>query len=128
LRREGGWRRAPTRGDFAVLLLLIAALPLATLLGRPRATSTVLLVQLGSLPAQRYDVRRDRDVTLDGAVGRSVLRIRDGAAWIETAPCHDRVCQKLGRLHGPGRALVCVPNRLIVRFDSAGGSVDAVTR
>jgi len=123
-----GRRRAPTPGDFVVLVLLVAALPLVAAIGRPSGTGHILHVQVASQPVQVFDVRIDQDVTLDGPVGRSVLRIRGGEAWIATAPCRDRVCQRLGHLHAPGRALVCVPNRIIVRFASPGGDVDAVTR
>lgn len=123
-----GRRRAPTPGDFVVLVLLVAALPLVAALGRPRGSAHLLQVQSASQPLRVVDARHDQDVTLDGPAGRSVLRIRGGEAWISTAPCRDRVCQRLGRLRVPGRALVCVPNRIIVRFAAAGERVDAVTR
>jgi len=123
-----GRRRAPTPGDFVVLVLLVAALPLVAVLGRPRGTTHLLQVQLASQPVRVVDARVDQDVTLDGPVGRSVLRIQGGEAWIATAPCRDRVCQRLGHLRAPGRALVCVPNRLIVRFASPGSDIDAITR
>ena len=120
-------RRAPTPGDFIVLIVLLAALPLVGALARPRGSTSLLSVQSGSQPAEIFDVRRDRDLTLDGPVGRTVLRIQGGEAWIAVAPCRDRICQRLGHLRRPGRALVCVPNRIIVRFAAASGDVDAVT-
>ena len=120
-------RRAPTPGDFIVLILLVAALPLVAALARPRGSTSLLSVQSGSQPVEVFDVRRNRDVTLEGPAGRTVLRIQGGEAWIAVAPCRDHICQRLGRLRAPGRALVCVPNRIIVRFAAAAGDVDAVT-
>jgi len=122
-------RRAPTRGDLVVFGLLAAAVPASHRLGAAPDPSHVLLVRGDSGRERVLDARRDADVEVLGPLGRTLVRVRGGAAWIEQAPCPNRLCQRMGRLRGPGRSLVCVPNRVLVRFAAgAGPDVDTITR
>ena len=122
-------RRAPTRGDLVVLGLLAACVPVSHRLGAPSDAAHVLLVRGDSGGERVLDARRDADVEVQGPLGRTLVRLRGGEAWIESAPCRNRLCQRMGRVRGPGRSLVCVPNRVLVRFASGPGSeVDTITR
>ena len=77
---------------------------------------------------RRLDARRDFDLELRGPLGPTLLRVRHGEAWIATAPCRNHLCQRLGRISRPGRSLVCIPNRIVLRFVGRGSEVDAITR
>ena len=56
------------------------------------------------------------------------LRVRDGEAWVEAASCHNQICRRSGHIHRVGQILVCVPNRIVVRFTAGDLDVDGVTR
>jgi hypothetical protein len=110
-----------------VLVLLAAAVPLAGGLARPPGRAAVLVVRAGDVET-RLEARRDADLPVDGPQGRTLVRLRGGAAWIAAAPCRNQLCRRQGRLTAAGRSLVCVPNRVVVRFEGTGDGVDAIAR
>ncbi len=113
-------RRAPTPADLLLLVLLLAAVA-ALQAGVARGgVSQDLLLRTAGGPDQWVDARRDADYNLTGPLGTTVVTVRDGDAWIARAPCRNQVCVRMGHLHGTRRALVCLPNRILVRFASKG--------
>jgi hypothetical protein len=110
-------------------VLLVGAVPLSRLAARtPPARAARLEVRAGDGAPQQLDPRRDADLHLDGPLGPTRLRVRDGAAWIDSAPCRNQLCRRQGRIARPGRSLVCIPNRIVVRFVGAEAEVDAISR
>ena len=121
-------RRAPTVADVLLVVLLAALLPI--LAGRQSRASGAprVVVRPADGREQAYDLRQNRDLEIPGPAGMTLLRIQDGAVWVARAPCARHLCQRMGRIHRPGRSLVCIPNRLVVRVVGSDGDVDAVTR
>jgi hypothetical protein len=127
--RERGRRRTPTRGDIVVLVILALLVAVSHRLTLPRGVAATLVVQSES-GTRRIDAGQNVDVQVRGPLGISEVRLQDRTAWIERAPCRNRLCQQMGRVRAPGRSLVCIPNKVIVHF--AGGAseaqTDAITR
>ncbi len=46
----------------------------------------------------------------------NTIRIRDGKICISEAQCPDKTCVKMGELRSKSLPIVCLPNRLIIRF------------
>ena len=44
------------------------------------------------------------------------VAIRDGAVFMEEADCPDGSCIRQGRISRSGQAVVCLPNRVVVRI------------
>lgn len=122
-------RRAPTPADVAVLLVLAAAVPGTRHLSEPASASVprAATVRTADGSESTYDLAGARDVDINGPLGTTRLRIRDGSAWIFESPCRRHLCIKMGELR-PGRSLVCIPNRVVVRVVGGEADVDAVTR
>lgn len=120
-------RRAPTWGDVLLALVLVAAIPLSRRVGAAPAAGVWLEVRCGDQPVQRLDSRRDAEIRLTGPLGATTLRIEHGAAWIAAAPCRNQLCRRMGRIDRPGRSLVCLPNRILVRFAGIGPDIDGVS-
>jgi hypothetical protein len=120
--------RAPTAGDVLLLLALVAAIPLAHRAAGGTAGAALLQVQCDGQPERDLDPRRDADVVVRGPVGETTVRLRGGVAWIESAPCRNQLCRRMGRIDRPGRALVCLPNRVLVRFAGRAPDLDAISR
>jgi hypothetical protein len=110
-----------------LVLVLIASIPLSRRIGGEPQAGIWLEVRCSDRPAQRLDARRDQDVVLTGPIGGTTLRVQNGRAWIATAPCRNQLCRRMGRLDRPGRSLVCLPNRILVRFEGVSIDVDAVS-
>jgi len=70
------------------------------------------------------DLRVDQTRTVETALGKNVIEIRDGAVAVIRADCPDGYCMHRGWCRG-GPEIVCLPNRLVIRFLEDSG-VDAV--
>jgi hypothetical protein len=121
-------RRHPTPGDLLLFLGLVAAVPLSRRATAAGDAGGRIAVQCGDETPRSLDPHRDADLELHGPLGSTRLRIRDGEAWIESSPCRQQLCRRMGRIHGPGRVIACLPNRVLVRFEGAAPGVDGVTR
>src|SRR5262245_21197444 len=104
-------RAAPTRADLVLLAGLVAAVPLSRqAVGATPHDGTRVELRGGATREWAY-LRQPGENSIRGPIGTTVVRVQDGAAWIASSPCRNRLCMRMGRLHGPGRALVCLPNR-----------------
>ena len=123
-------RRAPTPADLVLLAVLLGAVPFVRHAGPHPGGATRLAIRCGTEPVQYIDPGRDTTVALAGPLGPTVMRIERREAWIVTSPCRNQICVRMGHLRAAGPALVCLPNRVMVRFEGRNGppGVDAVTR
>ena len=71
------------------------------------------------------DHEAEYTVTYDGR--DNVIRVENGEIYMAHADCPDQVCVLHGPLKG-AEPIVCLPNRLIVRWmDNSDWEIDAVT-
>lgn len=68
----------------------------------------------------------DRTITIDNEYGRNVIEIKDGKIRMLEADCPDKICVDTGWLGG-SVPIVCLPNKLIIRFSGGDGKTDAAT-
>ncbi len=61
------------------------------------------------------DLRINQEKTVEGEYGTNVITVKNGAVAVTYADCPDGYCKKRGFCQG-GTEIVCLPNRLIVRF------------
>lgn len=98
----------------------MAAAATLELRGTRGGASHELLLRTSTAADRWVDARRDADYALQGPLGTTVVAVRHGEAWIAQAPCRNQVCVHMGHLKVAGRALVCLPNRILVRFAAKG--------
>ena len=58
----------------------------------------------------RYEIAQD-----DGSL--NVIRVEDGAVFMEEANCRDGLCIRQGRMKNAAKTIVCLPHRLVVRLE-----------
>ncbi len=75
-----------------------------------------------------FDPAVSRTLYVEGPLGTNKVVIENGAAWIEEAPCRDKVCIKMGKVKRIGDQAVCLPNRVIVEMTGSKPDVDGVSR
>lgn len=123
-------RRAPSAGDWILLAFLVAAVPLVRSAGPAAERGARIAVRAAQGPERFLDPGRDTTLAVAGPLGDTLVKIEARQVWIAASPCRNQLCVRMGHLHGPGRALVCLPNRVLVRFDGRAGrpAVDAITR
>ena len=110
-----------------ILLLLLAALALYLVsqvsLG---AEASVVVVTVDGREVlrkplaieNRYEIAQD-----DGSL--NVIRVEDGAVFMEEANCRDGLCIRQGKMKNGAKTIVCLPHKLVVRLEGdtqpAGG-------
>ena len=59
----------------------------------------------------------DREITVQTDRGTNVITVKDGKIAVTDADCPDHYCMDRGFCAG-GTQIVCLPNRLVIRFVS----------
>ncbi len=59
----------------------------------------------------------DREITVQTERGTNVITVKDGKIAVTEADCPDHYCMDRGFRAG-GTQIVCLPNRLVIRFTS----------
>lgn len=103
-------------------IVLAAALLLAALLlflglrlggGEPGGE---VRVTVDGLLYGTYPLSGERKIRVEQESGVNILRIQDGAVWMEEADCPDGYCVRQGRIERKNQTIVCLPHRLVVEI------------
>lgn len=71
----------------------------------------------------------DARVEVPGPLGDTVVVVAGGSVRVVSSPCRQQTCVRMGTADAPGEAIVCVPNRVVLRVEGEGyPDADAVTR
>jgi hypothetical protein len=107
--------------------LLVAAMLAASCFGsfyflwyQQGRASHVLLYQNGQL-VQRWPLRLDSQLSLQGPLGRTVVEVRDGRARIAADPSPRQYCVQQGWLSGAGSTALCLPNHTAITLEGDSG-------
>ena len=106
----------------AVLILLAALVMITGVLYRrvvtPLGQQAVILVDNKVLTTTVLDPEgAERDYTVQGVRGESVIRVQGSYISIVSSACPDQLCVKMGQKSRPGEVIVCLPNRVVVRIE-----------
>ncbi len=74
-----------------------------------------------------YPLDRERELSVPGPLGDTIIRIEGGAARIAASPCPNETCVAAGPLSRPGQWSACLPNKVMLRIEGGTGDelVDA---
>lgn len=119
------------RGDAAVIaLILAAAISVAAafaLAAVSHGGGAVAEVRRDGELIATLPLSEDARLVVEGGY-TNVVVVASGAVCIESSDCPGGDCVRNGKISRPGRALVCLPNRVEVRVvsETAAPYVDAV--
>ena len=102
-------------------IILVCAVLSALLLGGGQADYAEVYSD-GKL-LYTMDLRLNREETVQSEFGTNVITVKDGAIAVTHADCPDGYCMRRGFCSG-GTEIVCLPNRLVIRF-GAQQEIDA---
>lgn len=88
---------------------------------------TVGIYQNGEL-IEKIDlttVTGEREIELSGEYGSNIVYISNGSIKMKSADCPDKICVKHGELESAGSPIVCLPNKVIIKFEAASEKIDA---
>ena len=97
-----------------LVVLLTISLSLSLWLLRPAEAAYAQVLLDGKL-IHTLDLRVDRVVEVRSREGYNRIEVRDGKIAVTEADCPDHYCMDRG-FCGSGLQIVCLPNRLVIRF------------
>lgn len=104
-------------------VLFAASGIIAYILMKPSQNKNVEIVSNGNV-LYSFDLSEaeDQSITIMSADGKSfnTICIENGTICVSDAECPDKTCVKSGMLRSEGLPIVCLPNKLIVRFCEEG--------
>lgn len=116
-----------------IIILSLAVLVCAVwwmLVSAPSYPSKIVgIYQNGSL-VEKIDlnsVTGEREITLSGKFGKNTIFISHGHIEMKSAECPDKICVKHGALESSGTPIVCLPNKVVIKFESSSDGADAKT-
>ena len=62
----------------------------------------------------------DRSIRIETGDSYNLITIRNGEIFMEDAGCPDHTCVKMGVLREENLPIVCLPNKLVIRFAEEG--------
>lgn len=69
----------------------------------------------------------EREITLSGEIGENIIQISDGHIKMLSAECPDQVCVNHGELTKGGTPIVCLPNKIVIKWENSSDSYDVKT-
>lgn len=97
-----------------IAALLAVSLGLSLWLLRPTAAARAEIWSDGAL-LRTVDLSVEQTLTVRSPYGVNVVAVRDGRIAVTEADCPDGYCMDRG-FCGGGAQIVCLPNRLVIRF------------
>jgi hypothetical protein len=106
-----------TRADWvlAVLALVLLAILYSVFWHRGAQGEQVEIWAAGQKPMM-LPLNRDRLVHVHGALGDSVIEIRNGKARFHSSPCSTKICIHAGWQSRGGETAACLPNRVSIEI------------
>lgn len=72
-------------------------------------------------------VTDEREITLSGDFGDNVILVSNGRIEMKSADCPDKICVEHGELKSSSSPIVCLPNKVVIKFEENTDGTDAKT-
>ena len=105
-----------TIADKILIGLLVCGSLSAFLLPR-RGPGQWAVIEANGKSLGRFPLRGKENISAQGPLGTTHIRIAEGKVWVVDSPCPHKLCMKMGKKGRAGEVIVCVPNRVIVRVE-----------
>ena len=89
-------------------------------------SKTVVITQDGKV-VEKIDlnmVTSDKEIVLKGEYGDNVILVSHGKIKMLSADCPDKVCVNHGELQSGGNPIVCLPNKVVIRWEMSSDEFD----
>ncbi len=114
---------------FIVAFAIIVFLSFFYLLGGKSINADTLVVKT---PVQKYaySLSKDADLSFEGTIGITKVRIEHGEAYVYESACKNKLCISCGKLRRVNDYAACLPNGIIlyVEGEKKKDELDAVVQ
>lgn len=99
-------------------IIFILSIIFSIIVLRPSESHIAEIVQNGEV-IYTFDLNTapNQTIKIEASNGSSnTVTVEDGEIFISSAECPDKTCVNSGKLKSDGLPVVCLPNRLVIRF------------
>ena len=107
--------------DLVILALVLCLIGGAIFLVFSPARGAYAEVYIDGKITATLPLKENTILTLD----KIKIVVNGGKVWVEDADCPDKICEKTGKIYKKGQAIVCLPNKIVVRV-TGKGEVEAI--
>jgi hypothetical protein len=105
-----------TRADKILIITLIALSALSyPAIRYLSAGASFLEIEVNGQPGTVVRMDQDQDITVEGKLGTTIIRIDESGARFIQSPCADKKCIESAPIKDAGEIAVCIPNRVMIR-------------
>jgi hypothetical protein len=100
----------PGKADIIVIMtaICLVAYLYALFWGQDRAYRAE--IRVGGMEPQVISLRIDQTIEVEGAIGKSVIEVKNGSARFLSSPCDAKLCIRSGWLKHAHELAACLPN------------------
>ena len=113
---------------FSVVILICVAI---YIVGFGSANETdVVGIYSNSKLVEKIDLSKldsERKITISGENGNNVILAQKNSIKMLSAECPDKVCVNHGELKKGGAPIICLPNKLVIRWENSSDEYDVKT-
>ena len=64
-----------------------------------------------------YQIDKNKELKIEGNLGKSTIKIEDGFVFFENSPCPNKLCVQSSAITKNGEWIACLPNGIFVRIE-----------
>ena len=106
--------------DFVIVLAAAGAVAYAAAFAYGPGAGKPEVVITGRDGEWIYPLSADREVSIPGPLGNTIVKIDGKKVRITDSPCRNKICIAAGAISEPNQWIACLPNNVIVRIVSSG--------
>lgn len=112
------------KGDIIIAVILIAAVGFwlyNNYISNNTSVSNLLIEVNGSvykkIPIR--ELKKEQLIHIDFENNKHIdIKANETGTWIEDVVCPDKLCQKTGIINKFGQSIVCLPNKVVIYYES----------
>lgn len=110
-----------------ILCLLLLAVVCGFILMSARGLAKFCIISVDGKDTYKLLLSDPQIIKVNGALGESLIEIRDAKVRMVDSPCGLKICVKQGEICSPVETIICIPNRVMVRISPTEVGIDAIT-
>jgi hypothetical protein len=116
-----------TRADKIVIILALLSLPLLYLqFWGNHSAGELVQIRVAHGETLNLPLDRNKRIEVEGALGKSIIEIRNRQVRFIDSPCQNKLCVHTGWLRHDGELAACLPNGVTVQIIGRDNRFDAV--
>ncbi|MCR4822070.1 MAG: NusG domain II-containing protein [Treponema sp.] len=105
------------KADFIIIILFAAVTTASFLFLKTHSKHQARLLVTSQKKEYVYPLDKDRILEVQGALGISTIIIKEGRAYFQESPCHNKVCVHMGSVSEENDWAACLPNDIFIRVE-----------